>query len=949
MQTLKFRTSLFLAMLFLCLFVVASTAQEGQIVFKLKPTNKKSACVSPQHLCAEFESSLDLSFSLEKKKSIAPLQSEMIFSAEVKKADVQSTIDEMMATGQFEYVEYDFVSEPLATLPSPTLPRDDNFSKQWWYKNEGNLDFIFSREDADIDMEYAWSLQQGNERISVAIIDTGVDYNHPDLVNRMWTNETEIPNNGIDDDNNGYIDDVQGYDFANDDNDPMDLNGHGTHVAGIVGAEAGNDTGFVGIDWNCKLMALKVIRDNNTSNYSDYAAAIYYAVAKGAKVINLSLTSYNPSSVLDDAFEYAHNQGTVIVVAMANNGNRTIHYMAQNPHSIAVGATTPSDRRASFSNYNNYIDVVAPGSVIFGLNRSDYEDNDFTLNGTSQATPLVSGLVSLLFAQDLTRTPEQIRQILHSTAQDMIGASHEDLPGFDEYYGYGRINAFDALSQYFDQFEQVEFHAEAAGQVEEADPCQIVIDSNFDGGMDQHWILGSAVGLSDRFGTGNSPSVRLSDDKGANSSLTTTPMKLDDKSILKIDFSYYPVSMEKGEDFIIEYSVDGGNSFEYLTSFVSGFDFENKEIFKHSQIFTDLALSNQTVIRFKCDASASSDLVFLDDIRIEACEEGGISCELGSACDDNDPCTVNDVITSSCNCVGIYEDKDNDGLCVGEDEDDLDSCIPLNPDCGDVTQDDNDSCNVIHTESFETDRTLWQVGGRHAKIERKLANTGTNSVRLQSGQGVASSISTKAFSLIRYNEVNISFAYIPVSMERGDEFLFEVSADGGKTFTIIKVWVAEQDFSNLKTHTGNVHIPSEYYADSNVFRFRCKANSKSDGVHIDDIVIEVCGASDRENYGVASIDQDVSDFASTEIIDLVEIHAYPNPTIDNITLDHPIFSEQNTEVFIFSSAGTLVENIQFSVEDEVRLDVSRLQGSATYYVRVVASQSTSYTTSFFKH
>ncbi len=949
MHTLKFRTSLLLAFVFLCLFVVSATAQHGQIVFKVKSTNHKSACINSKNLCSEFESSLHLSSPLTKKKAIAPNLSEMIFSAQVDENDVKATIEQMLATGKFEYVENDFVAEPLASNPSPTLPKDSNFSKQWIYKNEGNLDFIFSKNDADIDMEYAWSIQQGNKGISVAIIDTGVDYLHPDLANRMWSNVHEIPANGIDDDNNGYIDDVRGYDFAENDNDPMDSNGHGTHVAGIIGAEAGNDTGFIGIDWNCKLMPLKVVKDNNTSTYSDYAAAVYYAVAKGAKVINLSLTSYNPSAVLDGAFEYAHSQGVVIVVAMANNGNTTTHYMAQNPYSIAVGATTPSDKRASFSNYNNYIDVVAPGSVIFGLNKFDHTDNNYTMNGTSQAAPLVSGLVSLLLAQDLTRTPEQIREILHTSSEDQIGPSHEDTPGFDHYFGYGRINAFDALSQYFEQFVTIEFHAESAAETQEVEPCQTVVESDFDDNTNQQWVLGSAVELSTLYGADNSPSIRLSDNNGIESSITTTTLSLEGKDMLTIGFNCYPVSMEKGEDFFIEYSVDGGESFEQLASFVSGTDFENKNMFKHVQSFSDLALSDQTMIRFTCNASAKSDLVFLDDIKIEACEKAGLNCEVGQACDDNNPCTTNDVITDSCNCEGTYEDKDNDGVCAGEDSDDLDSCVPFNVGCEDTAGSQNNDCKILHIESFETADALWTVGGNHAKMDRRFAQSGSFSAMLQSGKGVESSISTRPASFIRFNEVSVSFSYTAVNMEKGDELVFEVSADGGQNFQIVQAWIAEQDFSNNTSSEGKVYVPNQFLADSNVFRLRCNASNSSDRIYLDDIAIEVCGSSDVENYGVASMSNDIAEVSTTDHVDFIEINAFPNPTIDNITLDHPIFLEQNTEVFIFSSNGALVDNIQFSVEDEVRLDVSALQGSSTYFVKVVASQSASYTTSFFKH
>ena len=784
MQILKSISFLFLIQ-FICLAaVVNSFAQHDQIVFKLKEDAMDSYCITPFALCSEFESALQLSFTLNNKTAIAYSEAAMTFTAKVdSNDDMQEVIDQMMSTGKFKYVESDFIAEPLATNPTPTLPTDSNFSKQWAFKNEGDHETVYSVEDADIDMEYAWSLQQGSQNVTVAILDTGVDYTHPDLKNRMWTNDLEIPDNGIDDDNNGYIDDVKGYDFAESDNDPMDVTGHGTHVAGIVGAQAGNGTGFTGVDWNCKLMALKVITDNSTSNYSDYAAAIYYAVAQGAKVINLSLTSYNPSTVIEDAFSYAYSQGVVIVVAMANDGNTTVHYMAQSPYSIAVGATTPSDRRASFSNFNSYIDVVAPGTFIFGLNRWNHQDDYNIQNGTSQAAPLVSGLASLLFAQDMTRTPDQIRQIIQLTAEDQVGPAHEDLPGHDNHFGFGRINAFEALSYSSNQNENITFHGEA-----------------------------------------------------------------------------------------------------------------------------------------------SSDS----------------SCQQGAVCDDNNSCTVNDIITADCECKGTFEDKDNDGICAIEDVDDWDACIPNARACDKEIL----ACRLVNLEGFENRRSFWVMNGDNARIEERLSSSGRFSVRIEANNRIASSIRTRIQDYSRFEQMTVSFNYQATNMRAGEEFLFEVSVDGGNTFTVLESWAARKDFRNDRQEHGTVFIPKDFLGPQNIFRFRCMARLNSGGIHLDEISIEECRGQASQISGLSNLKLEPEQNVQSESLEMI---AFPNPTIDQITLDHQIFSTQETEVLIYTQMGKTIYHCQFSVVDEVKIDVSAFH-DGMYYVKVVPTQSTSsFSTSFFKH
>ncbi len=943
--------------------------QELILKFKESQSSKKSVCGHGTSLCIQDLAELKLTPANSTAKAFNSILTKNTFIARYNSSvNLDQLIQDYIATGLFDYVERNHVVEPLADYPVPTYPSENSFNEQWAFKNNATLPYVYSIDDADIDMEYAWSIEKGNAGITVAILDTGVDYTHPDLTSRMWSNSAEIAGNGIDDDNNGYIDDVIGYDFAESDNDPQDIHGHGTHIAGIVGADAYNGTGFVGIDWNCKVMALKVVRDNMTSSYSDYADAIVYAADHGAKVINMSLTSYYYSTILEQAFAYANAKGVVIVVAMGNNGDSTTHFMAKSQYSIAVGATTPSDKRASFSNYKDYIDVVAPGAYIYGLKHSDHSSESFKMNGTSQATAFVSGLASLLLAQNPNRSPEEIRQIIRLTAEDQKGPSTEDTPGFDYYFGYGRINAYEALSYQLGTAEVV-FNGEEAFSFDvtdvndtattneiieaeteqEAEPCITVLNSEFESGLGVWQAGGSDAVISASYGKSNSGSVKLMDNSGVQSSIFTSAFDAQDQTAIDLSFGFYPVSMEAGENFVFEMSIDGGTTYTTLKAWVAGTDFSNREYVDESIVISNLSLSNQTVFRFRCDASSNSDYVFLDNIMINLCLDVDAASCAGRACDDGNACTVNDVYTADCNCVGTYEDKDNDGFCVGEDIDDLDSCIPDNSICEDGTEEVLADCNVISHSNFESAADIWALGGQDASVQEGYGITGLNAVKLRDNSGIESSIYTKSLDFSSIDQVTIEFSYYGVSMESGEGFTLELSMDNGRSFIEFKHWISKIDFIDGQPNYENIIIPNPYLTDQTIFRFRAVASSDGDAVYLDDIKISACGDSLPEN-GVASIEHSDDHADDHSIVPTATMTLYPNPTIDYINLNTQNISVSDYDVHIYTLAGAQVYHSQFSVDDEVRIDVSAFNGGTQYILSVVTPQSPSplFSTTFFK-
>jgi len=330
-------------------------------------------------------------------------------------------------TAGVAYAEPDFIQQA-----SQEKTPDDPF-----YAADYGL--VDQPDDHDIDAPAAWSTRTGCGKI--AILDTGIDTDHPDLKKNLFKS-SDKPNNNKDDDKNGYVDDTYGFDTIAGKGSGEDDNGHGTHVAGIVAAHGNNSEGIAGVCWSANLIAVRFMNSRGKGSTSDAIAGIEYAVKRGAKIINGSFGSSSKSSALKDAVDYAKDHNTLLVVAAGNDGENidkhpTYPASYGSKNILAVAATTSDDVLASFSNFGaEDVDVAAPGDSIL----STYLGGGYkVLSGTSMASPVAAGLAGLLRKQASNATPNDLRTAIRKKV--------DKPPALENKVAYdGRLNAQKAMA-----------------------------------------------------------------------------------------------------------------------------------------------------------------------------------------------------------------------------------------------------------------------------------------------------------------------------------------------------------------------------------------------------------------------------------------------------------------------------------------------------------------------
>lgn len=316
--------------------------------------------------------------------------------ADIPSAALSTFVAGVKGAGLSRYVESDLA------FKADFVPNDPDWPEQWGPRA--------------IQADYAWNNTIGSHSVLVAVVDTGIDYTHPDLA----------PN---------YV--PLGYDWVNNDTDPMDDNGHGTHCAGIIAAVLNNSVGIAGLA-QVRVMAEKVL-NNAGVGYDDWVAnGIIHATDMGANIISISLGGYGDSQLVHDAVTYAYQHGVLLIAAAGNDNTECELYPAAYPEVVAVTATDNNDSPAWFTNFGDWVELAAPGVDVY----STYLNDSYqSMSGTSMAAPQVAGVAALIWSQFPNMTRDQVRAQLRRTTDD-LGS-----PGFDEVYGYGRINAKKAVTQ----------------------------------------------------------------------------------------------------------------------------------------------------------------------------------------------------------------------------------------------------------------------------------------------------------------------------------------------------------------------------------------------------------------------------------------------------------------------------------------------------------------------
>lgn len=424
----------------------------------------------PGEIIVKFKAGREKSFFQNKSISSLGIKSQREFKVSYDKFSVlkvgeDKSMASVLATlnqnPDIEYAEPNFiyridpikgdkvVSKKLLKSPftdfTAATPDDPSFGQLWGLRNTGSNEPQGGAgvEGADVNALKAWDLTKGSKAVKIAVIDTGVDYNHPDLKDNIWTNEAEANGKpGVDDDGNGFIDDIHGYDFANNDANPMDGHGHGTHCSGTIGAVHNNKIGVAGVMSDVTIVAVKFLGDDGSGSLEGAIKSIDYATAMNVDLMSNSWGGGGRSQALEDAIKRASDKGIIFTAAAGNsatNNDTSPSYPASYniPNVVSVAATTAQNGLASFSCYGRTsVHIAAPGQNILSTVTGGKYD---VYSGTSMATPHVSGVLGLLLAKEGRMSHDVLKERLTMTSVPVSALKGKTLTG-------GRIDAYNLLT-----------------------------------------------------------------------------------------------------------------------------------------------------------------------------------------------------------------------------------------------------------------------------------------------------------------------------------------------------------------------------------------------------------------------------------------------------------------------------------------------------------------------
>ncbi|HUI89491.1 MAG TPA: S8 family serine peptidase [Anaerolineales bacterium] len=377
--------------------------------------------IDPKQRDAVLQNLVTLNMSLA--PSAEQIQSLDTLVARVNPDDIKTALTQLRGSAGVEFVEPNYLVLASGLPADASQPDDPLFTYQNYLQS--------------IQVPQAWDALPTLQPVTVAVLDTGVNITHPDLVNSIWVNAAEAagtPN--VDDDNNGYVDDLHGWNFVDNNNNVNDDNGHGTHLAGIIAASINNAVGIAGIAPNARIMPVKVLDKSGYGSYADVAEGIIYATDRGARIIELGFSGTGSSNLMQNAINYALAHNVLIVAAAGNSGHTTTYYPAAYTGVLAVSALDNNKTLASFSTSGNDVSLSAPG---VGIISTGLGVTYPYMSGSSMASAEVAGVAALLAGGPTYADTSVLRSALLGSALD-LGA-----PGPDPQYGYGMIQALSAL------------------------------------------------------------------------------------------------------------------------------------------------------------------------------------------------------------------------------------------------------------------------------------------------------------------------------------------------------------------------------------------------------------------------------------------------------------------------------------------------------------------------